>query len=465
MAKSFTGFTLGLLTVVLIAGCSQNDAQGNNALDTVSTDTLTIVQEDPCTLVLIPSTSTDDYSIQDVDRAIARYQKALSGTARPLPHLERLGWAFVQKARETRDAGYYKLAEQTAGCIENQAPNSAEALLLKGHVLHNLHRFKDAEELARRLIKRRGLWFDYALLGDVLLERGALDEAVAAYQAVLDQRPGPQAYLRVAQIRRLKGDLDGALEMITQAVRTTSPRSVEAAAWARVGMAWLLMQTEDFPAAEAALAGALSLKPDYPPALHARGRLLMAQGNLEEALPLLQRVVQADPLPEFRWTLYEALRVSGLQQAAAEQQTALRQYGENEDRRTLALFLATTGLDPEMALRLARQELQQREDIYTLDAVAWALSGAGQNDSAQDYSRRALAAGSKDARLYLHAGVIAARAGDTDDAIELLNKAKQFRHMLLPSERQQLAEQSAQLYTQIPIPVPGEPVYRTNLYL
>ena len=79
--------------------------------------------------------------------------------------LEQLGWAFVAKARESFDPGFYKLAEQCARCIEKRNPQSQEAMLLRAHVLQNLHRFKESETLARRLVQQRGLSFDYGLLG------------------------------------------------------------------------------------------------------------------------------------------------------------------------------------------------------------------------------------------------------------------------------------------------------------
>ena len=219
--------------------------------------------------------------------------------------------AFIEKARDSSDTGYYTLAYQTGLCIESNSPGSAESLLLRGHVLHNLHRFSEAETLARRLVEQRGLWFDFALLGDVLTERGALNEAIDAYQLVINQRPGPQAYARVAQLRWLKGDLDGAQDLMSKAARSTSPRSPEAAAWAHVRLALMLMQTQDLSFAEAVLTKALSIKPQYPPALHLRGRLLLAQDRPRDAITLLNQAVEADPLPEYRWTLAEALRAAG----------------------------------------------------------------------------------------------------------------------------------------------------------
>src|SRR5262249_10496500 len=126
--------------------------------------------------------------------------------------LEQLGWAFVTKARESFDAGFYKLAEQCALGIEKRNPQSQAAMLLRGHVLQNLHQFKESEALARRLVDERGLCFDYGLLGDALMEQGRLKEAVEAYQQMINLKPDLHAYARAAHMRWLKGDLDGAIE-------------------------------------------------------------------------------------------------------------------------------------------------------------------------------------------------------------------------------------------------------------
>ncbi len=59
--------------------------------------------------------------------------------------------------------------------------------------------------------------------------------------------------------------------------------------------------------------------------------------------------------------------------------------------------------------------------------------------------RRALAEGTQDARLFYHAGAIAAAAGDKSKALEFLNKAHAIEKMLLPPERQALSSQTATL--------------------
>ena len=121
--------------------------------------------KDPCALALAPHEGPDE-----ADREIIRLQTKARSASDPAPWLERLGWAFVAKARVSFDPGFYKLAEQCAWCLDAKKPGCAEALLLRAHALNNLHQFKEAEAVARRLVAKRGLHFDQGVLGDALME-------------------------------------------------------------------------------------------------------------------------------------------------------------------------------------------------------------------------------------------------------------------------------------------------------
>ena len=291
--------------------------------------------------------------------------------------LEQLGWAFVTKARESFDPGFYKLAEQCARCIEKRNPQSQEAMLLRAHVLQNLHRFKESETLARRLVQQRGLSFDYGLLGDALMEQGKLNDAVEAYQQMMNLKPDLRAYARAAHMRWLKGDLAGAIEAMQLAVSAATPQDAESAAWVNTRLAIYLFHAGKFNEAEQRCALALSLQNNYPPTLLLQGRILLAQSRFGEAVDALQSAVKLNPLPEYQWTLAEALRIAGKENEASEVEAQLCQRGASSDPRTLALYLATRHESPETALRLARAELDSRSDVFTHDALAWSLAAAG----------------------------------------------------------------------------------------
>jgi tetratricopeptide (TPR) repeat protein len=389
-------------------------------------------------LVLTPQTGESR-----TDREISQLQQRIREDRNVELWLDRLGWAFVAKARESFDPGFYKLAEQCARCIEKRNPQSQEATLLRAYVLLNLHRFKESETLARRLVQQRGLSFDYGLLGDALMEQGKLGDAVEAYQLMMNLKPDLRAYARAAHMRWLKGDLEGAIEAMQLAVSAASPSDAESASWVNTRLAFYEFQAGRVNEAEQRCALAFSLQNNYPPTLLLKGKMLLAQNRLSEAVDALQNAVKLNPLPEYQWMLAEALRVAGKENEASEIEAQLCQRGASNDPRTLALYLATRHESPETALRLARAELDSRSDVFTHDALAWSLAAAGKLTEAHSEMQRALAEGTQDARLLFHACVIASQAGHSADAERWLRKARELSHLLLPSERNELQNVAA----------------------
>ena len=86
--------------------------------------------------------------------------------------------------------------------------------------------------------------------------------------------------------------------------------------------------------------------------------------------------------------------------------------------RDLALFYADHDIKLDEALALAHKEFEVRHDIYTWDALAWALYKNGKYQEASDAMDHALRPGTRDALLFFHAGMIASRLGQTSQAKE-----------------------------------------------
>jgi tetratricopeptide (TPR) repeat protein len=382
-----------------------------------------------------------------LDRDIQSAQRRVREAPEPRSFLEQLGWLYVAKARGSYDPGFYKLAEHCALALEVAGPKSPEALLLRGHVLISFHRFAEAETVANELVKQRTLPFDYGLLGDALMEQGRLAEAVAAYQRMVDLRPDLQSYSRVAYMRWLKGDLEGAIDVARMAARAASPLDPESGLWTLTRLALYYFQAGSLADAETACDSALRFSPDYPAALLLRSRMLLGADRITEAVAPVQRAAEINPLPEFQWALADTLRAAGRLDEAAKVEANLKQTGAQSDPRTFALFLATRGEQAELAVQVAQRELQARADIFTHDALAWALAAAGRHDEAWLHMEKALAEGTMDARIFTHAGVLAARLGRTAEAGSWLTKARDLQRTLLPSERQQLAATLAALAT------------------
>ena len=380
-----------------------------------------------CRLVLAPLPGD-----KQIDQEIAHQQALVLGGSSQA--LERLGWTFVKKARLSFDAGFYKLADQCAACMEARGARGPDALLLRAHALQSLHHFAEAEVAARQLVRLRERPFDYGVLGDVLIDQGKVREGAEAYQKMVDLRPDLQSYVRAAHVRWLTGDLEGAIELIKLATSAASPNDPEAAAWAFTRLALYQLQRGATKQALEACDAALSLESDYAPAMLARGRTLLAMHRAADAVTELQRAVKLNPLPEYQWTLADALNVAGDRDQAAEVERQI----SAEDPRTLSLYLATRHQDLDRAVQLAQKELTNRGDVFTHDALAWALAAAGRANDAQQFSDQALSQGTVDARLYFHAGVIAALNNDNTRARRWLAQAAAIPQMLLPSERVQL---------------------------
>ncbi len=369
------------------------------------------------------------------DREIVRWQDQVRRAPDQADNYERLGWAYIAAARRTLDAGDYKLAEKTADAMEARFGPSDQADLLRGHVDHNLHRFAEAEQVARRLVAHRGQAFDYALLSDALMEQGMLAESVAACQRMMALKPGLEAYSRAANLRWLTGDLPGAIQAMEAAARAGSPLDATNTAWTLTRLSAYYLQAGQSQAALRAAEAAAHAVADYPPALLARGRALLALGEIGQAIGPLQRAERLNPLPEYQWWLADALRASGRSAEAAGIEARLADRGEASDPRTLALFLATRRDDAGTAVRLARAELVNRADVFTQDALAWALAATGDYAQAQSAMQAALASKTRDARLFLHAGEIARDRGQAESASAYFNAAETCAGTLTPSER------------------------------
>src|SRR5262245_41175262 len=117
------GFSIfGLISALILVGCSPQH-QPPKQIHAIS----------PIALLLSPHSGDGK-----LDREVRRLQDQIRAGKNPDIFIERLGWAFVGKARESFDPGFYKLAEQCALALDQRQSHCAEALLLRGHVLHNL---------------------------------------------------------------------------------------------------------------------------------------------------------------------------------------------------------------------------------------------------------------------------------------------------------------------------------------
>lgn len=374
-----------------------------------------------------------------LDQQIRRLQQRIPKSRVQAAELDRLGWLLVARARELGDPGAYNLVLQCALAIEALEPNSHAALLLRGHALQSLHHFAQAEQVARRLVAERGSPFDFGLLGDVLVDRGALDEAVANYQRMMDMRPDTHAYARAAHVRYLKGDLRGALAAMDVAARSASARNRDSFAWTWAKLAGYQLQSGDAELARASVKRALEVSPESFHARRVEGSIWLALGEPRRAITPLRAAAAHTPHPEVLWMLIDALTSESREHEARAVRAQLLARGASEDPRAFALYLATQGQQLPAAERMARAELAERSDVYSYEALAWVQAAEGDLPAALSNARRSLATGCADPRLSYHAGLIAERAGASAEALAWLERAQQAAPMLMRAQRELLA--------------------------
>jgi tetratricopeptide (TPR) repeat protein len=232
-------------------------------------------------------------------------------------------------------------------------------------------------------------------------------------------------------LRFLKGDPAGAIAEMRQAVVTgiTGNQPKENIAWAQFKLGATLFQAGDLAGAGQAQQEALATYPGYHRALAGLAQVRAAEGQYPEAIELYRKATGVVPMPDYAAGLGDVYAKIGRAEEARKQYDLveyiglLNAFNKVLYNRELALFYLDHDKKLGEALDLARRELAVRRDIYTHDVLAWALYKNGQPREALAAMAEALRLGTKDARLFFHAGMIHQAVGDAQRAREFLAKA------------------------------------------
>jgi tetratricopeptide (TPR) repeat protein len=376
---------------------------------------------------------------------------ALQATVRAAPRRAD-GWtllagAYLQKVRETGDAGFYARAEGAVGRALRLRPDDAGALTQRSALELSRHDFKAG---LRDALRARALAptvvAPFGAVVDALVELGRYPHAERALQEMVDRKPNLAAYARVSYFRELHGDLDGALDAMRAAV-SAGGAVPEQDAYVRALLGGLELQKGRVGAAVREYREALAAVPGYAPAEAGLAQADVARGRLAPAIARLERVVDRLPLPGYVIALGEAQAAAGRRAAAAQtfalvraETTLQQQAGVNADVE-LALFEADHG-SPKRAAALGRRAWAAAPSVRSADALGWALHRAGHSRAALGWARRALALGSRDPAFLTHAGLIARSASEPALAARRLAGAREGRAALGAGLREALRRAS-----------------------
>ncbi len=377
----------------------------------------------------------------DTSRSIQKAQLTLERNPKDAEGYAVLGAAYFQRARETGDVSDYQLAEEALTKsldLDSTDFSAADALGTLAEVCMGEHRFTDALTYAQKALSLgTGDVSPFAIIGDAYADMGEYDKAAASYARLTprDMTLSPHAaYARDSRLAFLKfvaGDTVGAIDLmktsVAEGVEAQLPR--ENLAWLYYELGEFETQAGDTASADASYLAALNTHPGDYRALAALGKLRANNGRYNEAIILYQKAIAVVPMPIFIAELGDLYARTG-NQADAQNQYALVEYigllgkiNQVLHNRDLALFYADHDTKLPEALELAQKELEVRHDVYTWDALAWALFKNGKLTEAASASDKAMHMGTKDPMLHYHAALIAEKLGQREKALSELKQA------------------------------------------
>ncbi len=357
-----------------------------------------------------------------------------------------LGWgnlaeAYSRLMRETGDISFAQRAEKaTRRSLELlPGPSNNSSYNRLGHSLLTQHRFKEALKMADRIADRDVN--AQRLRVDVLTELGRYDQAQKALLKIPYSGGDPNWAAMQARLWEIGGrnqDAIGALQRAVKAADAQLDWPAETVAWFHYRLAQAFFNVGNAQQARAQWQRALDIFPRDYRSLTGLARLNAGEENWDEALKFGNQSSEIVPTPEIVALLGDIYLARGDEKAAREQwqiidamRTLSKAQGTIYDRQR-ALFDADHDRDLDEALQLARGEIEQRQDVYAYDTLAWAAYKKGLLAQAREAMQNALKQGTRDALLEYHAGTIAEASGDRAKAKVHFQRALEFNPYFHP---------------------------------
>ena len=264
--------------------------------------------------------SSSASNLDEVDRLIgefttryAEFGGVTNGTT--------LGRLYLIRGRITGRVDDYGAASAALASTLVEASQSTDTRLFLGYAVNGLHRFGEANMLANEILEAEPQRFDaLALLGDTALSLGDYALARTSFSELDAALPGvPEVLIRQSQVAKIDGDAGRALAMASQAIE-----SAEAAGRTDLDLAFyhaahgaLAMELGQVSIAVSSFNAALEIDPAFPAAVEGRGVARALQGDFENAIADLERMLVIAPDLHARLIFGDILSLAGEHERAA----------------------------------------------------------------------------------------------------------------------------------------------------
>ncbi len=322
------------------------------------------------------------------------------------------------------DPSLYRKAGELLSLVARVNPQDPDVLDAQGDLANSLHQFAAGLAFGQRAVARNPDGeAGYAVVTDASNELGRYDDALTATQHMADLRSDLPALARVSYARELRGDLDGAIAAMAEAVTAGGTAGGENVAYVQTLLGDLLLTSGDLRAATTAYTSALADFPGFAAARAGQAKVLVAEGRPADAAAILDDVVRAVPLGEYAIAEGDDWAAAGYPAKAASAYDLVgvieRLYAANGVNVDLELALFDADHHPSGAtVAKARDGLKARPSYYGHEVLAWALFRTGHTAEAVTEIRTALALGDRDPLLRFHAASIFTGVGDRAEASE-----------------------------------------------
>jgi len=372
---------------------------------------------------------TESTASMKTDEHISMYETLVKAQPEVLHYQNLLAGAYIQKVRESMDYSYLDRASQILNNVLAADSKNYEAARLRTEIALERHDFKSAAEYSLALTQwaPNDSW-NWGTLGDAYIETGNYDKAAEAYQRMVSLRPDLSSYNRAAWFRFIYNDPDNAVKIMQLAINSGSAMA-ENTAWCEVELGKILLKTGKVKEAAQAYQAALRYFPNYHSALAGLAQTAAAQGDWKSAILNMKAAQAATPLPDYSAALYDYYAADGETKEAEKQKEMIfvidqvGQAAKEKANRNMSIIYSDHDWNVSRALELAKNELEVRGDIYTYDALAWALYKNKEFGEADAAMKKAMQFKTPEPAFYYHAGLIAAALGRKEEARDLLKKA------------------------------------------
>jgi len=346
------------------------------------------------------------------ERLIPRLQDKLKDNPSSPEWNSALGHAYLQKARETGDPGYYTKADELFDRSLSSKKDYIEALVGKAALAMSRHDFEEAKAASEKAIRLNpDVVQSYGVLADALVELGEYNQAIQALDTMVRKKPNLSSYSRISYLRELHGDVEGAIQSMQMAIDSGAP-DAENTAWCMVQLADLYLRNGNLAEADRQNRVALGRFPNYVHAFAGLARVSVVQKDFIAASHWYQKAIDRVPMPEFLIGLGEVYERLGKAEDAERQfelVRAIQKIYESNGVNTefeMILFSVDHGGDVNAAIKAARKEWERRKSVKVADAYAWGLFRAGLFEEAGVMMKQALRLGTKDPLFMKHSNTI-----------------------------------------------------------